>query len=355
MLGFCGFSGLEGIGVMKRTLALLVVLVAAGTTLILAGGGGAASPNVCLTSSTATTDASCVRQLVTPHVVTANNDVQTITSFTNESGPGGATASRVLLTVTFPSSVTVKAIKVTVDGNVTFSSAPPGPTTPNPCTPATLPFAATTVTCSIGSVFGGSKANLYVRASTANGGTVTGSANYGERTNDNAGQLNNTQLARDAFSIGDGSTAKGGCFDSSSTTLTGSTSTQSITSTAGPVDPSLKVQCTPLASGIDAAGPRPTGFTPIWFTDFLAINGGGFGTVLVDANFKVPTGFVLRELTGLSPTDANSWTPVPIGCLSSGLPPSGDSCIFDTKNLPKGGLRWILHVTGTLFDSKFAG
>jgi hypothetical protein len=340
---------------MKKTLALLVVLAAAVTTLTLAGGGGAASPGICITSSTGTTDASCVRQLVTPHVVTANNDVQTITSFTNESGSGGANASRVLLAVSFPSNVTVKAIKVTVNTNVIFSSEPPGPTTPNPCTPAVLPATASTVTCSVGSVSGGSKANLYVRAATATGGTVTGSANYGERTNDNAGQLNSTQLARDSFAIGDGSKAKGGCFDSTSTTLTGSTSTQSITSTAGPVDSSLKVQCMPLASGIDTDGPRPPGFTPIWFTDFLGINGGGFGTVLVDANFKVPSTFVLRELTGLNPTDPNSWTPVPIGCLASGLPPSGDSCIFDTKNLPKGGLRWILHVTGTLFDSKFAG
>jgi hypothetical protein len=39
----------------------------------------------------------------------------------------------------------------------------------------------------------------------------------------------------------------------------------------------------------------------------------------------------------------------------SGLPPSGDSCIFDTANLPKGGVRWILHAFGTLFDSKYAG
>jgi hypothetical protein len=111
----------------------------------------------------------------------------------------------------------------------------------------------------------------------------------------------------------------------------------------------------PLASGIDTTGLRPPGFTDIWFTDFLAINGGGFGTVLVDANFKVPSTFVLKELTGPNPTDPNSWTAVPIGCLSSGLPSFGDSCIFDTKNLPKGGLRWILHVTGTFFDSKFAG
>ncbi len=292
-----------------------------------------------------------MRQLVVPHVVTLNNDLQTITSFTNESGPGGANASRVLLAVTFPSNVTVKAIKVTVNANVIFSSEPPGPTTPNPCTTA-----ATTVTCSLGSISGGSKANLYVRASTATGGVVTGSVNYGERTNDNARQLNSTQVARDSFAISSDSKAQGGCFDSTSTSQTGSTSSQSTTSTAGPVDSSLKVQCMPLASGVDTTGPRPLGFTDIWFTDFLAINGGGFGTVLVDALFKVPSNFVLKELTiPAFPTDPNSWTAVPIGCLASGLPPFGDSCIFDTKNLSKGGLRWILHVTGTLFDNKFAG
>lgn len=341
LLVVCGLFALVG------TIAVAVVLG-------MAGIGKAASPNICLSSSTSTKNASCVDELTAPHVLTAGNDAVSVTRFTNQSGPGGASATHVVLSATFL--VGTVATPVTVKGVTLFVNGSPVSTAS--CSPASLADPVATVSCPVGTIAGESSAKLVVRFSASTAMTVAGSASYGEGGNDSApprpnGTKNDLQISRDSFTIA-GTSAQGNCFDTSTTTVSGSTTTQITTAAIGAVEPSLDLPCTPAGAGVDSVGPRPTGFVPIWFTDFLAINSGGFATVTLDALFNVPKSFVLRELTGPNQSDAGSWTPVP-ACDESGLPPSGDSCIFQTSSLPKGGVRWIIHALGTLFDSKYAG
>ncbi len=342
LLVVCGLVALVGAVVLSAVL---------GT----AGVGKAASPNICLTASTSTTNASCVAELTAPHVLTAGEDAVSVTRFTNQSNLGGASATHVVLSATFL--VGTVATQVTVKGITLFVNGSPVSTTSCSPSPALLPTLVATVSCPAGTIAGGSSAKLVVRFSASTARTVAGNASYGEGGNDSSpprpnGAKNDTQTSRDSFTIA-GTSAFGDCFDTTTATVSGSTTTQLTRAELGAVDSSLDLPCTPAGAGVDTVGPRPAGFVDIWFTDFLAIDNGGFGIVTLDALFNVPKGFVLRELTGPDPSDAESWTPVP-ACVS-GLPPSGDSCIFDTSNLPKGGVRWILHAFGTLFDSKYAG
>ncbi len=336
----------------------LVGTIAVAAVLGTAGVGKAASPNICLTASTPTKNASCVAQLTAPHVVTAGQDAVSVTRFTNQSGLGGSTATHVVLSATFL--VGTVATPVTVKGVTLFVNGSPVSTAS--CSPTSLANPVATVSCPVGTIPGASSAKLVVRFTAQTAMTVAGSASYGEGGNDSAtprpnGTKNDLQTSRDSFAIA-GSTAAGNCVNTTTTTtVSGSTATQVTTAAIGAVDPSLDLPCTPAGAGVeDTVGTRPTGFVPIWFTDFLTVdpNAGGFATVTLDALFNVPNSFVLRELTGTDPTNAASWTPVP-ACNASGLPPSGDSCIFATSNLPKGGKRWVLHALGVLFDSKYAG
>ena len=327
----------------------LASTIAVAAVLGIAGVGKAASPNICVTASTSTTNASCVAELTAPHVLTAGKDAVSVTRFTNQSG-GGATATHVVLSATFSAPVTVKSVTLFVNGSPVSTSS---------CSPASFATPVATVSCPVGTIVGGSSAKLVVRFSVSTAMTVAGSAAYGEGGNDHTppspnGVKNDTQTSRDSFAIADGTSAQGDCVNATTATPFGFTATQFTSATVGAVDPSLDLPCTPAGAGVDTVGPKPTGFVDIWFTDFLAINSSGFATVTLEARFNVPKTFVLRELTGPNPSDAASWTPVP-GCNGSGLPPSGDSCIFATSKLPKGGVRWTLHALGTLFDSKYAG
>jgi hypothetical protein len=330
----------------------LVGTIAVAAVLGTAGIGKAASPNICLTASTTNTNASCVAELTAPHVLTAGGDGVSVTRFTNQSNLGGATATHVVLSATFlDGAVTVKGVTLFVNGSqVSTTSCSTG----SPPIPLATPVDTDTVSCPVGAIVGGSSAKLVVRFSVPTAGrTVAGSASYGEGGNDSTpprpnGSKNDLQTSRDSFTIA-GTSAQGSCFPAG-TTVSGSTATQVTTASVGAVDPSLDLPCTPAGAGV-AVGPLPAGFvSSIWFTDFLAVDpsAGGFATVTLDALFNVPKSFVLKELTG------TNWTAVP-ACNGSGLPPSGDSCIFSTSNLPKGGVRWILHAYGTAFDSKYAG
>jgi hypothetical protein len=338
---------ISGLFALAGTIAVAAVL---GT----AGIGKAASPNICLTASTPNTNASCVAELTAPHVVTAGQDAVSVTRFTNQSGLGGSSATHVVVSATFL--VGTVATPVTVKGVTLFVNGSPVSTAS--CSPASLANPVATVSCPVGTIPGASSAKLVVRFSASTAMTVAGSASYGEGGNDSTsprpnGTKNDLQTSKDSFTIA-GTSAQGNCFDTSVASLSGSTATQVTTASIGAVDQSLDLPCTPAGAGVDTVGTRPTGFVPIWFTDFLAVDGGGFATVTLDALFNVPKSFVLRELTGLDASDAASWTAVP-ACNGSGLPPSGDSCIFSTSNLPKGGVRWTLHALGVLFDSKYAG
>ena len=341
---------------IKPGLAAAVAAVAVTASLLaLAGGGQAASPNICTEASTELVDASCLTEQVVPHVLTTGGDAVSATTFTNQSGVGGATATHVVLSVTFPgtATVTVEAIRMLVNGTVVSNS----------CTPATLPGPAPgqTVSCSFGSIIGNDKAELIVRFSTTAGGSLVGAASYGEGGSDSNPHpnttVNDTQQARDTLAIA-GTSAVGNCYDvatGQTQEVRGSTASQSIKAVVGKAS-SANLPCTPVSVGVDIDPKHlrsPLSFTQsVVFAEFTAITDGATGTVTIDFLSSLPKGFVLQELKlGFDPTDPHSWVQVPT-CASN---PSGDSCIASQKNLPKGGQEFILNVLGSSFDPRYGG
>jgi hypothetical protein len=336
---------------IKRGLAATVAAAAVIASLLaLASGGQAASPSICITASTDTADPTCLTELVTPHVLTAGGDAVSITRFTNQSGVGGATATHVVLSVTFPGSATVSAITILLNGAVSST----------PCTPPSS--SVSVVSCPVGNIVGGGKAKMIVRFSTSTGGVLKGGVNYGEGGNDSSpphpnGTVNDTQVARDTFAIA-GASAAGNCYNvgnSGLANISGSTTAQSTAASVGQADSSLNLPCTPVSAGVDIDSThRPQGFTQnVSFVEFMALAGNAPGTVTIDFLSSVPKGFVLKELKlGSDPTLAISWTEVPT-CASN--PSGGDSCIVSKKNLPKGGLEYILNVLGSSFDPRYGG
>jgi archaellum component FlaF (FlaF/FlaG flagellin family) len=339
-------------GWIKPGLAAAVTAVAVIASLLaFASGGKAASPNVCTTSSTETTNASCVAELVSPHVLTANKDAVSVTSFTNQAS--GATATHVVVSVTFSPSVTVKAIKVLVNGIVVSSS----------CTPASLPVSTSLVSCPVGNISAGVKAKMVVRFSTATSVDLVGAASYGESGNDSSPPnetANDTQKARDSLVVAVGGAAQGNCFDAAQffkglVTVSGSTSDQSTTASVGQADSSLNLPCTPVSAGVDTnPSHRPPSFTEdVSFVEFMKLPGNAVGTVTIDFS-SLLAGFTLKEFVGTDLTTvgtAANWTDV-LPC--SNLPPSylPLSCIVSRK---AGGTRYILNVRGSTVDPRYGG
>ena len=322
-----------------------VALAVVAAVLALASGGRAAGFSICSTPSTPTSNASCVSQIVTPHVVTANSDALSITQFTNQSD--GLTATHVVVGVAFPSQVTIKSITLSVNGSTVFSNPPPNPATPNPCSPPALPVTGMTASCSVGDIAPGGTVRLVVRFSTNTGMVLTGSASYGD----------DTQRSVDTLGIANASiVAQGGCFNTAQITLAAGTTTQATRGIIGRIAPSFGLPCTPASVGVDFDPThRPAGFQPVSFAEFKPPAEGTFGTVTVRFFTSLPIGFVLKELTGSDPTSASNWTAVP-NCLSSGLPPSGtDSCVFKKATPPSGGLEYGLHVLGSPTDPRYSG
>ena len=323
----------------------VAALAVAAAVFAFASGGRAAGSSICLTPSTPTSNASCLTQIVTPHVVTANSDALSITQFTNQSD--GLTATHVVVGVAFPSQVTIKSITLSVNGSTVFSNPPPNPAAPNPCSPPALPGTGITVSCSAGDIAPGGTVRLVVRFSTNKGMVLTGSASYGD----------DTQKSVDTLAIANGTiVAQGGCFNTAQITLAAGTTTQATRGIIGRIAPSFGLPCTPASVGVDFDPThRPAGFQPVSFADFKPSALVAFGTVNLRFFTSLPSSFVLKELTGSDPTSASNWTPVP-NCLSSGLPPSGiDSCVFTKVNSVAGGLEYTLHVLGSPTDPRYSG
>jgi hypothetical protein len=341
-------------------LAAAVAAAAAATAsvLALASGGEAASPTICSRASTATANASCMTEQVVPHVLTAGKDAVSATHFTNQSGVGGATATHAVLSLTLRDattnaalSFTVKSIKLLVNEiDVSSSCLPPS-------------GSVLAVSCSVGNIIGGDDAEMIVRFSTTSPGNVVGAVTYGEGGSDSSpprpnGSVNDTQVARDSLAIA-GSSATGNCYDVATGGQTpevrGSTTAQSITAVVGKAS-SVNLPCTPVSAGVDIDPDhlrRPLTFSQsVVFVEFTTITGGAAGTVTIDFLSSLPKGFVLKELKlGFVPTLAGSWAEVPTCASNQG----GDSCIVSTKNLPKGGMEYILNVLGSSFDPRYGG
>jgi hypothetical protein len=296
---------------------------------------------------------------VAPHVLTAGKDAVSATHFTNQSGVGGATATHVVLSLTLRDSTTnaalsftVKSIKLLVnETDVSSSCLPPS-------------GSLLVVSCSVGNIIGGNDAEMIVRFSTTSPGNVVGGVTYGEGGNDSSpprpnGSVNDTQVARDSLAIA-GSSATGNCYDVATGGQTpevrGSTTAQSITAVVGKAS-SANLPCTPASTGVDVDPGHlrsPLTFSQsVVFAEFTTITGNVPGTVTIDFLSSLPKGFVLKELKlGFDPTLATSWGEVPT-CASN--PSGGDSCIVSKKNLPKGGLEYILNVLGSSFDPRYGG
>jgi hypothetical protein len=342
----------EGMLVRPRLAVLAAALAGVVALLVFANGGNAASGNICTTPST--TSASCVKESVSPHVMTANGDAVSVTDFFNQAGIGGATATHVVVSATFSPAVTVKRIILLVNGSQVSS---------NPCTTASasLPVSKTTVSCPAGNIAGGGTVRMIVRFSTGVNTDIAGAAAYGESGNDNCPNqpnctANDNQGNHDSLTIASGSAAQGSCFDASQfvrglVTVSGATVNKIVTASVGQADSSQNLPCTPAGAGVDGnQAHHPTTFlTPdVAFVEFMKLPNNGVGTVTIELA-SVPNGFVLQEFVGDDPTDPQDWVAVP-NCVS-GLPPTGfDSCIAK-----KNGKKFTLNVFGSPVDPRYGG
>jgi hypothetical protein len=334
--------------------------------LAVAGLGTAASPSICSTNPSAP---ACIVESVSPHFLTAvpNNPVPppaqwpqavSTTRFTNQSGLGGANASHTKISVTF-SGTPIAPTAPLVDIREIRTVRPDGTAVPNSCATTSV-----TVTCAVGSTAGAQTVKLVVRFGAATNITLVGDVTYGESGNDNPSGPNG--IVNDNHSNSDfvlvGGTQQGSCFNletGQTTMVTGSTTSQATTATVGQTA-IAGLPCTPAAAGVLTAVRSGSGqnvpgtFTrDISFTDFLSISNDGAATVLVDFLTSLPKGFKLQELVNLAdPTNPQSWVEVK-KCGEPTLSP--DSCISGTKNLPKGGFRYILSALGTFDDAKYSG
>jgi hypothetical protein len=368
----CGFY--EGECTMRKNrwikpglAAAVAVAAVIASFLALASGGQAASPNICKTQFTGTTNASCMTETVLPHFLTAGQDGVSVTEFRNESGIGGATATHVVVSVAFSTSVAIKSTTLLINDSLASTAS---------CTP-TAPATATKLSCPAGDIAGGGTVRLIVRFSTSTTAlTLTGMANYGESGNDNPkNNPNDLQQARDTLTISD--TANGKCVPlnpNEVTTLSASStttqSTQSTSATYGSVTPSLHLDCTPAETGVLNSSPSPLK-TQISFVEFLTFD-SGYATVTIDIT-PLPTNlnkFKLLEDTQYALPYFATYITVPNGCDASGLPPNpgvpapgatdssthlNDTCISSRSSLPKGGGRFVLHVIGSPLDGHYGG
>lgn len=341
--------------------------------LALAGLGTAASPNICPTSPPG---AACITESVVPHFLTAvsNNPVPppaqwpqavSTTRFTNQSGVGGANASHTKVSVTFIGHTIAPGSPLVYIASIS-TVRPDGTPVPGNCATATgvdsvsgLP--SFTVTCAVGSTAGGQTVKLNVRFGAATNLTALGDVTYGESGNDNPNGPNGT--VNDNHSTPDflisGGDLQGNCFDFNGNPVQvgGSTLNQATHATIGQTS-IAGLPCTPAAAGVLKGVPGqnvPSTFTrDISFTDFLSIVNDGRAEVLVDFLTSLPKGFKLMELlVGQDPTLLSSWVEVKKCGDTTNQSPT--SCISDTKNLPKGGFRYILSAAGVLDDTRYSG
>ncbi len=125
---------------VKKWWFVLGGCVALVTAFVFAGIGSAGSKNVCAIHSDLTKNASCVGQSVLPHFITAAStpsdpttwsEAISTTKFTNEAGLGGATATHVMISVTWPAnSAFVRSTKLFANGTEITDPARTTPETP---------------------------------------------------------------------------------------------------------------------------------------------------------------------------------------------------------------------------------
>jgi hypothetical protein len=357
---------------MKLVAPSAAALVVVAAILASAGGGPAASGNICNTPSIGLplSAASCVTEIVSPHFIGSdqngtggNGTALSFTKFHNEAGPTGATASHVVLTVTFPTTVTVVAQTVWV--------AAPRSTAYSQISSSGCTHTATTASCPAGNIPGDGRARMIVQFTTNQGGQLKGEAQYGEGGGNPSNPPNDDQVNYDTLTYT--TSASGGCFDLSGT------STQTVTFTTAPQQTQAVVgqtndtslPCTYADTGV--LPDTPFGHTRISFVEFPTFLNNGYALVRMILT-PVPQGFNLNkspifEDTSYAPPFFGTSITVPncdrkgnlVG--AEGTPVAGqtdpspvnDSCVSGRFSLGKGNGEIDLHVFGSPADGHYSG
>jgi hypothetical protein len=323
----------------------VLALITLALALVLASGGTAASGKICKTPTTSSNlYASCVAEIVSPHVLTAGGTAVSLTAFKNESGPGGANASHVALKVTFNNPVSVSSVGWSLNGSTPSNS---GCTTPA--------SNLSSVSCSVGNVAGGGKVVMVVQFSTSTAETLNANVQYGEGAAQPNSVPNDSQDAKpDSLSIASGNEAGGNCFDKSSGGMeTGFSALQQTTVTVSG-DASLTLPCMPIDAGV-----RDDGFTTqTSFFEFPLLSTSTAPAVLVIKFTPLPTSLKLKTFPLYEDRDGNGTfelTVPPCNPQPTPIPAGNDSCIFNRASLRQGGAELDLYVTGSLLDSSYHG
>jgi len=359
---FSSFVKAEGGAAKVVAILGIGAAVVVASVLAFAGSGNAAGKNICTVPGLA---ASCVTVRSAPHFITAANAASettapvAITKFVNQAGNGGSTATHVVVSTAFSSPVDVKSIALAINGT-------PGADV-SLCTPNQATTGVTRVSCPVGSVSGGGSVKLTVRYTTTLGVTLTGQASYGE-SKPSGQPTNSQQVNSDILTISDG-TSGGGCFDSGTNIVTGSTAAQTTEATVGQgVNGDLP--CTFADAGVQPnadAAPSAKLKTQISFFEFPTFGTGNYATVRMLVT-PLPTGVklnsaIVREDTNYAKPFFQTWVTVPAcnkdGSIPGpvGIPAKGDTdstpnhgndlCIFNRSPLQGGGGEFDLHAFGS--------
>jgi hypothetical protein len=324
--------------------AAIVVAVSIAAALAIATSGRAASGNICNSPTTSTNPwASCVKQFVLPHFITANSKALSVTKFTNESGPSGATATHLVLSVDFgaaPANVSIVAGTT----KVFLNDVALGTTG---CATSTGSNGDLVLSCPVGNVSGGGIAKMVVEFTTAQNLNLVGTATYGEGPGNPSNPPNDFQQNHDTLNVVADGSATGSCFNAA-WSLTGSTPQQKTSAAGGLGNDGFP--CTFADAGVVAS--VPAGFhTFVSFVEFPLMAGPPAKVVLQFTPLPAPLKW---QTFPLYENDPNG--PTVQKCGADGLPTNGlDSCITNRSTLPKGGAEIDLNVVGSPGDGSYWG
>lgn len=330
----------------------LAAAATAAAFLAFASGGNAASANTCMQLNP--TQANCLFVAVVPSVLSANQTGLVIVRFKNIFG--NATATHLVLKATMPTGTTVTS--------VTASQASASCSQP-----------AQIVSCSFGSVPGGSIVSMYVQFTTSEPagsqldpvhGSVSfdeSNGNTGTTTNDTLFTDSGTTSIVDAISGATGGAQGGLC--SGDLTQTGFTTTnngqQAKIANLPAGAPGLP--CTPVSAGVriptadelaacGSACPANTAFV------FFPVLAGNAAAVLTLNYPTLPSGvssFKKTPLFEFLPDGHGGLTLVQLVKCGVNPNPSPDSCLVgDPVKFGSSGVSFTVSVTGSQLDGRYS-
>jgi hypothetical protein len=326
----------------RRPVALLgsALVLTVGLVIAFAGGGSAAGVHICPSTD-------CIKASLFPRYVAVGSNGLAIAKFTNEAN---ATATHTVVSVQLPPGTTAAAI----------TSAPP----------ATC--GTDTVSCSLGSVTGGSTVKVYVQftAVSASSDPVSATATVSFAESNGTSPTNDVVVSEPSNGVSIVDTTLDTAVDgrcANAGTVTGSTTAQAIKSS---ISSAAGLPCAPVDVGVDL-GPTGvvTGNNRIVFVDLPVFADGTLADVTYDL-VTLPTGtnvnhFVLYEvlgyptIVGTPATNPSNFLVVP-PCVDHALPPAQagntyDSCIDSRAKFGSKGIELKLKVLGQGVDPSYWG